>query len=690
MNNRNSSQKMPLYSTFSGFMFLIIFVLLFLSSLGTQMIAGEQVNVNESLVNLGGESFLEYSSRLSNSTSETELFNEGLLQFGKGDIEREYYTLPTIDIKTSNFLLKLKADSLFSELNFYADSLRLFEQLNANLNQGQLSVIKNFFKSKKEKTNLLYRVRNLSRLSDLVSDQKGRLLGNSLDIYQKLIYTDDNFYAIVQTKKSTGEINFYEFYSASIVYKTENFKFILGDFTPTIGYGSVFWTAFTPTKGSDVISPTLRLAKGVSPNTSAINFTKFRGAFVEVSLPDPISFFIDNPEKQEKQDNLKLRLWVADNKKTATLNVAGEVTGIDISPKYRTESEILKKDNLDETNFTLNLELQKSSQVYGLLWTKFKYDKEFNPKSSLIFAHRQINLFSYYDLTNYGNFTLGKELVFDTENNFSFKIASQTSVEKITWSNQIRYSTPNLRSMYGYNFGEMGNITNQLSLYNAFEIKYSPTLRLYQYFEVYSSLAKYNNLTGIQKGIDLFLESEYQATKATKLVSRIKYESKTESTNLEDLNQRVSYNKSRLELRLESQSVVSNNLKLRLRYEKNFINFSHYFPSEQGSLLFSELQFIATENIQINTRYTFFNTNSFQSAIWQYEYAMTGYTTTSALYGKGSRFFCVVNWKLIDLMKLNIRYSSTLFNNKDNTGSGILLIDDNNDGKFLIQLEYQL
>jgi hypothetical protein len=263
------------------------------------------------------------------------------------------------------------------------------------------------FKLKKEKYSpkLIYRIRNQSRFSGIAGVEEDKFSGDELDLYQRIIYKDENLYSIFQTKKSVGEININEFISGSIAYNTNNIKIILGDFVPTAGFGSVFWSAFAPTKGSDVISPTIRLSKGIEPNKSTINFNVFRGIYGEYTLNNLFSDNNANTKIEDiNNDILKIRYWSANNSKSATINENNEVTSIAIIPKFRTEREIAKKDNLNEKNQTINLEYQYSNlatvsiEVLGLdafpNYTIVLYHVQIFRNRGKIYIHRTSDIFS--------------------------------------------------------------------------------------------------------------------------------------------------------------------------------------------------------------------------------------------------------------------------------------------------------
>ncbi len=637
----------------------------------------EQQNKSLPIVEQGFEPFLEFNSRSSNTTPLTDKFD---IKFDLND-ELNYqnlYELPAIDVKTANKIYELINDSLITEMNIFIDSLDYYNSINYNQHTIIDKIILDKIKQKKSKiikNKFIYRIRNQSRFNDISGIENDKFIGDELDLFQRMMFRNDDFYAIIQSKKAVGELNVNEFMSGSISYKNDNFKIVLGDFMPTIGYGSVFWSSFAATKGSDIISPVMRLSKGIEPNTSVVNFNIFRGISIETN------FDISS------QTNLKIRSFYANNSRTTNINDIGEVTSIGIVPQFRTESEISKRGNLNEKNYTLNAEISQEKDIYGILFTNFDYDKILNPESDRFFDNQNTKLFSFYSLNNIDNFSFGTELVSDTKMNMSMKLATQTNWEKLIWTNNLRISSPNIKSMYGYNFGEINNITNQFSFYNAFEYKGFENFRFYQYFEFYNTPSKINSLPSYQNGLDLFIETEYILDSKNKFINRLKYENKREASTSEDFNQRVMFDRSRYEFRIEYHTVINETSKFRIRLEQNYINYSKLFESESGTLVYLELHKELMENLKFSSRYTIFNTNSFNSAIWQYEYAVPGYTTTTPLYDKGSRFLTCLEYEYNNSITLFLRYSSTLFNEKETIGSGNLQLNENNNSRLIFQLD---
>lgn len=688
------------------------------------------------------EPFLEFNTRRSNLTPIAdeiiEFENEMYIQNSNSNfrdnsknisknISSNLFDLPAIDIFTANKLQQFINDNLFENINIFIDSI----ESNLNLNSGQKQIIFNKIENLKNRNNLTNKdtklnfiIRNQTRFGQISGIEEGKFAGNELDIFQRLnlkqrISDNQSLNLMLQTKKDLGEENINEFNSYSIKYinshsnflsnsNFNNLKIIVGDFVPKVGFGSVFWTSFAATKGSEVISPTLSFSRTTDQNTSTIDFNKFRGVLGEytIDLSNNITNNIANNSTNNSSNSkevLKLLFWYADNNKASTINELNEVTSIAISPSFRTANEISKKNNLNERNITANIEYSITNNnndnnynnIFGVLVTNFNYDKALNPTSSIYFktsntnSNNSINLYSLYNLYTKDKFSFGTEIAIDDNINYTTKISTQYYDKEFVFSNQLRVSSPEFRSMYGYNFGEIGNLGNQISYYNGIEYKGFKNIKFYNYFEYYSTINKINSLPNKQIGLDVFLETEYKFSKDLKLINRLKYEQKKEAANIVNYNQRVIFDRTKFDFRLELHHNIDNNNRLRLRYEKTFVNFAEHLNNETGDLAFLEYHGHIFEDLKFNSRITYFDTPSFNSAIWQYEYAMPGYTTTNAMFGKGYRLIFGIEYPIFDVLDLNLRYSSTFKNNVDKLGSGNLEILGNNDSRLIFQLNYK-
>ena len=91
--------------------------------------------------------------------------------------------------------------------------------------------------------------------------------------------------------------------------------------------------------------------------------------------------------------------------------------------------------------------------------------------------------------------------------------------------------------------------------------------------------------------------------------------------------------------------------------------------------------------LKIGARATLFQTDSYNSSVWQFEYAMPGFMSTTALYGAGSRFYIYSNIHIMNEISLIARYSITSKNQTKSISTGYNEILDNSNQVLSFQLD---
>ena len=125
---------------------------------------------------------------------------------------------------------------------------------------------------------------------------------------------------------------------------------------------------------------------------------------------------------------------------------------------------------------------------------------------------------------------------------------------------------------------------------------------------------------------------------------------------------------------------------MRGRFEYNNINLKN--STEEGFITFQDIHFYLSSAINLYTRIAFFKTDSFNSAVYEYENDLPGTLISSALFGEGVRWYFVLKIKPYKLVTISCKYSETFKPKENSLGSGLLEIDGNLDNRFSIQLDF--
>ena len=107
-------------------------------------------------------------------------------------------------------------------------------------------------------------------------------------------------------------------------------------------------------------------------------------------------------------------------------------------------------------------------------------------------------------------------------------------------------------------------------------------------------------------------------------------------------------------------------IKLRHRVEKSLIAYDKYkyFPinikrNYSGILLYQDIQYQIIPRATLSYRIVFFDTDGYESRLYEFERDVPGIMTNQLLYGKGTRWYLFAQWKINSFIKLSLKYSST-------------------------------
>ncbi|MFQ5641691.1 MAG: hypothetical protein ACE5IR_27260, partial [bacterium] len=107
----------------------------------------------------------------------------------------------------------------------------------------------------------------------------------------------------------------------------------------------------------------------------------------------------------------------------------------------------------------------------------------------------------------------------------------------------------------------------------------------------------------------------------------------------------------------------------------------------RGILLYQHIKYSPTPRFHFTARMTFFDTESFDARIFQYENDLPGVITNRGLFGKGSRWFILVKIKPFKYTEMNVKYSETYRDDVETIGSGPDLITGRLDRRIAVQLD---
>jgi len=102
-------------------------------------------------------------------------------------------------------------------------------------------------------------------------------------------------------------------------------------------------------------------------------------------------------------------------------------------------------------------------------------------------------------------------------------------------------------------------------------------------------------------------------------------------------------------------------------------------------LLYQDIRIQATRKLKVDARVTVFDTDSFDSRVFQFENDLLYVLSNTGLSGQGQRSYLVINYEPTEFLELWFKYSLSVFENVNFISSGLNEIEGNRNSDFGIQ-----
>ena len=321
----------------------------------------------------------------------------------------------------------------------------------------------------------------------------------------------------------------------------------------------------------------------------------------------------------------------------------------------------------------------------GVLYYSSKFSNQFLPDSPFDLSGDKLSYFSaYYDLY-FGRVNIFGESAFDGRSVASIVSASFAFDKNFSFVTLIRNYPRNFRNIHSFGFGENSGATkNEFGIYTG--INWRTVIgEINFYFDQFKfPYATFENPLP-SSGNEFLFDLRSKPFNKIETNLRFKYEKKEISEKIENLESVLP--RLRQAARAEVIYEVSKKLRLKSRIEINNYAVPKINVEEFGLMAFQDVRFSPLENLSIDSRIILFQTDSFNSAIYEYENDLTGILSNVALYGKGVRWYFKIKYKPIKILSLSAKYSETFKPLENKLGSGFSEINNNVDNKVSFQAE---
>ncbi|GBD86699.1 helix-hairpin-helix motif protein [bacterium BMS3Abin03] len=609
------------------------------------------------------------------------------IDLNKADIS-DLQQIPGVDLHTAQIIIKHRKryGNFFSTQELYAvqgigkDEVKMMMPFIKVIHPSELQIEK---EQEQGAVNQIlgntYFV-SRSRFSNDLQTRRGfleeKFQGSKPKIYNRfyLKYMSNYQFGYI-AEKDAGESALNEFYSVHFAIKNLGFikTLVISDYLVEFGQGLVLWSPYGFSKGSDAIYPLKKKGRYIRPYSSATENNFFRGAAASIKLND---FIVSG--------------FFSKNKFDAHIDtVTGEILSAPVSGFHRTQSEISKKNAAEEKVWGARIDYSKRDLLSaGFLYYNSNFSNPFLPKAIFNLKGNSFNYYSfYYDLILSGINVFG-ELAYNGTSVASINSFQLSVSRDFAFIASIRSYPRNYISLHGYAFGERSGATNnEFGIYTGIKWRTSIGLLNFYYDQFKFPYATYNNpmpSEGDEFLIDLLSKPfEHVATRI-----RFKYENKDITVDKDNRKQLVK--RLRQVFRFELIYNIAGKLRLKGRFEYNNYRVASVIEKENGYLFFQDIRYAPSSHLNIYGRVIFFRTDSFNSAIYEYENDLTGVLTNRALFGEGIRWYFILRFRPLRFLTISAKYSETYKPKEKNLGSGYNEIEGNLDNRLSFQMDINI
>ena len=578
-------------------------------------------------------------------------------RFGKYFSKNELYSIPDIPNETIKKILPFVTAKIKNE------------KINTN------KYVSGFYQTILKSSKISIRSRMTEKIQDEYGFTQNKFLGSKYKIYNRILAQNSDRIEIgFLTDKDPGEKQFNDFSSFHLSLNNVGLikTAVAGDYVIQFGQGLALWSPFGFSKGADAVYPVKKKGKVLKPYTSALENNFNRGLAASINY-----------------SNFTLTSFFSKNKFDANIDsISGFITSTPVDGFHRTGTEILKRKSAEEFLIGSSLSFTRDNSFEtGILYYHSKISNPYFPSGPFDLSGTNFNYTSmYYDIYLM-NFNLFGESAYN-----GTSVASIINLEiyishSLSFITSVRSYPHNYENLHGFGFGEKnGAEQNEVGFYNGLKWR-TPAGLLNFYFDQFKfPYASYFIPLPVQ-GNEFLINFTSKPLKYLVTRLRFKHESKEQLTGNSEQGNKIIAPRLRENFRIELIYDLSKRIRIKGKFEYNNYRINDISSIEEGYLYFQDLRIIPIKDLTFYGRIIIFDTDSFNSAIYEYENDLNGILSSTALFGIGIRWYLIFKYKLLNMITISAKYSETYKPGEKYLGTGYSQINGNTENRFGIQID---
>lgn len=457
-------------------------------------------------------------------------------------------------------------------------------------------------------------------------------------------------------------------------------KMVAGNYQLEFGQGIAMWNASGLSKGSETVHAIKRRGGGIRSYNYATENAAYFGSAVQF----------------EKFKNTALTVFVSRADFDASFNDDGSVNSILTDGFHRDSSEKAKQDFLREKIAGLNVQTELGISRFGVVHYAAWYDRNFvvtdSVRSRYDLSGKKHGVTSVYADALWNRFNIFGELARDRDGVLAYNAGWITSWRNIDMIVFYRNYAEDFHSVRGYAFGEQnGNTQNEEGIYTGIKAQVARGTSVSAYYDLFRYPWRSYNVPKPVTGNDFFMEAEHKLTRQTVLTFRYKNETKDETYASRDILGRdiTLIGKSHTRrIRYQLAYRLAADLQLKSRVEQVWYHLADRHV--RGILFQQDIKIHPQKNLTIYGRLSFFDTDNFQTAIYEYENDVEGSFTNTALYEKGKRWYLLIKYRWAKSADVSVKYWEMYKDGVSQIGSGGNAVNGNKLRRIAMSLDIQI
>lgn len=587
----------------------------------------------------------------------------------------ELLRIPLISLNLADSILIKK-----TQLGGYTNKRQIRPILGAEL----YALIKDFIsiRSKLKKT-FSYIHKSYYGIEPVEQIENNTFRGDALYDYNKIQYTwSNNIRFGLVTQKDIGEANYLDYRNGYTEYNSKGIKGVAGSYYMHFGDGLLFSNAYGQQKSSLATIPFRIGNEGGFATLSSSENTGLFGIFFQF--------------KQIYGSNIYL-FYSKTDRDAQFIQNKEYITGIDYDGYHRTDSELEKKNEIDESLIGIALSRNLFSNFnIGVTCSQVTYDPALKVSPVTVgensyrrqrynFSGDQITQYSSFYYLNLNSLQLKGELAGSQQGSPAVTQSLFINSDKINFGIKYWYVSRNFQSPFGrvfdnsnpfpqaeegFYFGLALNPFDRFSI-NSFKIIKKDLWRTY-----FNKMPKMND--------ESFVELNYQPGNVS-ILTRIRIRDNEYFVDPVNDNSVLRKLKRQNIYRLQLDYKPAKQFLFRTRWEMTDIQSIN----EKGSYLFEDIHYNIISNIFIRTRLLFYKTDSYISRLYEYESDLPGSYANYAVYGEGRIFYLMIKWGMLSNVSIWLKYRYNYIIKKDLTPEIIRYDDNELKRSFRFQVKFQ-